>query len=79
MTAARPAGGQSQDGSPAVLLTSGDDSATLALTDTGRTTHHQAFTLIGKRRRAMLDGITDDQYLETVRLLEQMAENLAGA
>ncbi|WP_433525760.1 MarR family winged helix-turn-helix transcriptional regulator [Nocardia pseudovaccinii] len=56
-----------------------DDSGTLALTDTGRTTHHQAFTLIGKRRRAMLDGITDDQYVETVRLLERMAGNMAGA
>ncbi|MFI6363670.1 MarR family winged helix-turn-helix transcriptional regulator [Nocardia sp. NPDC050630] len=56
-----------------------DDSGTLALTEAGHTTHHQAFTLIGKRRRAMLDGITDDQYVETVRLLERMAENMAGA
>lgn len=56
-----------------------DDSGTLTLTEAGRTTHHQAFTLISKRRRDMLDGITDDQYMETVRLLEKMAENMAGA
>ncbi|WP_433202370.1 hypothetical protein ACQP1G_12125 [Nocardia sp. CA-107356] len=56
-----------------------DDSGTLALTDAGRTTHRAAFALIGKRRRAMLDGITDEQYVETVRLLEKMAENMAAA
>lgn len=55
-----------------------DDSGTLALTETGRTTHRQAFTLIGKRRLAMLDGITDDQYRETIRLLEKMAANMSG-
>ncbi|MEV4234939.1 hypothetical protein AB0J47_07155 [Nocardia sp. NPDC049737] len=55
-----------------------DDSGTLALTEPGRISHHQAYALIGKRRRAMLDGITDDQYVATVRLLEKMAENMAG-
>ena len=56
-----------------------DDSGTLVLTETGHTTHQQAFGLIGKRRRAMLDGITDEQYIETVRLLEKMAANMSGA
>ncbi|WP_433683799.1 MarR family winged helix-turn-helix transcriptional regulator [Nocardia sp. CA-119907] len=55
-----------------------DDSGTLALTEAGRTTHQEAFALIGKRRRAMLDGITDEQYGETVRLLEKMAANMAA-
>jgi hypothetical protein len=64
------------------LIARGDvtgDAGTLALTDAGHATHREAFALIGQRRRAMLDGITDEQYVETVRLLEKMAGNMAGA
>lgn len=52
---------------------------TLQLTDAGRATHDEAFIRIAKRRRAMVDGISDEQYLETVRVLEKMATNMAGA
>ncbi|MFD0364320.1 hypothetical protein ACFQZZ_23005 [Nocardia sp. GCM10030253] len=55
-----------------------EDSGALSLTDTGRTTHDEAFVRIGRRRRAMVEGITDEQYLETVRMLETMAGNMAG-
>jgi DNA-binding MarR family transcriptional regulator len=55
-----------------------DEAGTLALTDSGRATHEEAFARIGRRRRAMVDGITDEQYVETVRILEKMAANMAG-
>jgi hypothetical protein len=56
-----------------------NEAGTLAPTDAGRTNHEQAFARIGKRRRAMVEGITDEQYFETVRMLEKMAGNMAGA
>lgn len=54
------------------------DSGTLSLTAAGRATHDEAFIRIGRRRRAMVEGITDEQYLETVRMLEKMAGNMAA-
>ncbi|MEV6432123.1 hypothetical protein [Nocardia sp. NPDC051463] len=54
------------------------DSGMLSLTDAGRATHDEAFIRIGRRRRAMVEGITDEQYFETVRILEKMAGNMAG-
>ncbi len=32
--------------------------------------------LVGAARRRLMDGLTDDQYLETVRMLSRMAANL---
>ncbi|MFQ6398246.1 MarR family winged helix-turn-helix transcriptional regulator [Nocardia sp. KC 131] len=55
-----------------------EDSGKLSLTDVGRATHDDAFARIGRRRRAMVEGITDEQYLETVRILEKMAANMAA-
>lgn len=56
-----------------------DELGTLALTDAGREVHDQAWTRIGARRRQMAEGITDEQFAETMRVLEKMAANMAGA
>ncbi|WP_433656603.1 MarR family winged helix-turn-helix transcriptional regulator [Nocardia sp. CA-128927] len=56
-----------------------DESGTLSLTDAGRAAHDQAWRRIGARRRQMTDGITDEQFAETMRVLEKMAVNMAGA
>ncbi|WP_406280122.1 MarR family transcriptional regulator [Nocardia sp. NBC_00881] len=56
-----------------------DDAGMLVLTEAGRGTHDQAWVRIRERRRRMVEGITDEQYTETVRVLRRMAENMAGA
>ncbi|WP_040692960.1 hypothetical protein [Nocardia vinacea] len=56
-----------------------DNAGTLELTDAGRSVHDQAFVRIGKRRRAMVEGIADERYAETIRTLEQMVANMSGA
>ncbi|MEV0292808.1 hypothetical protein [Nocardia sp. NPDC050710] len=56
-----------------------EDAGTLTLTEAGRATHDAAFARIGRRRRAMVEGITDERYAETMRVLARMAENMAGS
>ncbi|MEV5838137.1 MarR family transcriptional regulator [Nocardia sp. NPDC052112] len=56
-----------------------DNAGTLGLTEAGHTVHDQAFVRIGKRRRAMVEGITDERYAETIRTLERMVANMSGA
>ncbi|MEV2226132.1 hypothetical protein AB0E01_40660 [Nocardia vinacea] len=56
-----------------------DNAGTLELTDAGRSVHDQAFLRIGKRRRAMVEGIADERYAETIRTLEQMVANMSGS
>ncbi|WP_454196991.1 MarR family winged helix-turn-helix transcriptional regulator [Nocardia sp. Marseille-Q1738] len=51
----------------------------LSLTEAGRVTHDEAWGRIGRRRRQMANGITDEQFAETVRMLQRMAANLTGA
>ncbi|WP_040868070.1 hypothetical protein [Nocardia exalbida] len=55
-----------------------DDAGVLSLTERGRVTHEAAFVRIGRRRRQMAEGITDEQFAEVLRLLQRMAVNLAG-
>ncbi|MFG1798534.1 MarR family winged helix-turn-helix transcriptional regulator [Nocardia sp. NPDC049149] len=50
----------------------------LALTDAGRAIHDAAWLRIGARRRQMADGISDEQFAETLRVLEKMAINMSG-
>ncbi|WP_040780477.1 MarR family winged helix-turn-helix transcriptional regulator [Nocardia pneumoniae] len=56
-----------------------EDAGVLSLTEAGRATHDQAWVRISERRRQMADGITDEQFAETMRMLRRMAANLAGA
>ncbi|MFI6999380.1 MarR family winged helix-turn-helix transcriptional regulator [Nocardia sp. NPDC050175] len=55
-----------------------EESGTLSLTDAGREVHDQAWIRIGARRRQMTAGITDEQFAETMRVLEKMAANMSG-
>ncbi|MBF6225549.1 MarR family transcriptional regulator [Nocardia abscessus] len=56
-----------------------DEEGVLSLTATGRAAHDEAFVRIARRRRQMAEGITGEQFAETVRSLRRMAANLAGA
>ncbi|WP_378732254.1 hypothetical protein [Nocardia brasiliensis] len=56
-----------------------DESGTLSLTDAGRAAHDRAWARIGARRRKMTEGITDEQFAETMWVLRKMAANMAGA
>lgn len=56
-----------------------DDAGMLSLTDEGRVAHDEAFVRIGERRRQLAEGITDEQFAETVRILRRMVANLGGA
>ncbi|MFC9436761.1 hypothetical protein [Nocardia sp. NPDC057030] len=56
-----------------------DELGTLSLTDSGRKLHDQAWIRIGARRAKLVEGITGEQFAETVRVLEKMAANMAGA
>ncbi|WP_067473199.1 hypothetical protein [Nocardia amamiensis] len=56
-----------------------DDGGVLSLTEAGRVTHDETWVRIGRRRRQMADGITEEQFGETVQMLQRMAANLAGA
>ncbi|MBF6296677.1 MarR family transcriptional regulator [Nocardia amamiensis] len=56
-----------------------ENGGVLSLTEAGRATHDEAWVRIGRRRRQMADGITGEQFAETVRMLQRMAANLADA
>jgi hypothetical protein len=48
----------------------------LALTDTGRAAHTELAQRIDETRRTLLNGLTREQYGETVRILSVMATNI---
>ncbi|MCG0290247.1 hypothetical protein [Streptomyces sp. PSAA01] len=50
-----------------------------SLTPPGADGHAAVAERVGATRRRLMDGLTDDQYLETVRVLSRMAANLEGA
>ncbi|WP_069160258.1 hypothetical protein [Nocardia altamirensis] len=54
------------------------DADLLALTDAGRAVHDAAWIRIGARRRQMAEGISDEQFAETLRVLEKMAVNMSA-
>ncbi|PXX63850.1 hypothetical protein DFR70_10530 [Nocardia tenerifensis] len=56
-----------------------EDAGTLSLTERGRDVHDKAWVRIGARRRQMTEGITDEQFAETMRVLEKMVANMSGA
>ncbi|MGW4324644.1 MarR family winged helix-turn-helix transcriptional regulator [Nocardia sp. NPDC004573] len=56
-----------------------DDAGMLSLTGKGRGAHDAAFVRIARRRAQMADGITDEQFAETLRILRRMVANLGGA
>ncbi|WP_338763926.1 hypothetical protein V7968_38155 [Nocardia vulneris] len=55
------------------------EAGTLALTDAGRNIHAQAWIRIRVRRRAMTDGVSDEQFADTLWVLQKMAANMSGA
>lgn len=52
----------------------GDDGA-YALTETGRTAHGELSARVGAFRAKLMEGLTPQQYTETVRVLATMAAN----
>ncbi|MGW3011200.1 MarR family winged helix-turn-helix transcriptional regulator [Streptomyces sp. NPDC001219] len=56
------------------LLTADGD--TLALTAAGRRAHAEAASLIGAARARLMRGLTDDDYVRTVTVLDRMTANL---
>ncbi|WP_225726429.1 MULTISPECIES: hypothetical protein [unclassified Nocardia] len=48
----------------------------LELTDAGRDTHRRMLDLSERRRADLMKGLTDGQYIATVRTLERMAANM---
>ncbi|MET8013919.1 hypothetical protein ABZU86_18885 [Streptomyces sp. NPDC005271] len=50
-----------------------------ALTPLGADGHAAVAERIGVTRRRLMDGMTDEQYTETVRVLSRMAANLESA
>ncbi|MEV0027737.1 MarR family transcriptional regulator [Nocardia sp. NPDC050793] len=57
----------------------GGEAGALTLTAAGRTAHDETFVRIGERRRTMASGVEPDQFATTLRVLERMIGNLAGA
>lgn len=55
------------------------DGRTVALTDAGRGAHAEAAARVGATRRRLMDGLTPEQYAETVRVLAVMAHNIEAA
>ncbi|MEV6230755.1 hypothetical protein AB0L88_23130 [Saccharopolyspora shandongensis] len=51
----------------------------LALSDDGRVAHERIAARIHANRAAVLNGLTADQYAETVRILSVMAANVEAA
>ncbi|WP_225102467.1 MarR family winged helix-turn-helix transcriptional regulator [Streptomyces sp. CoH27] len=51
----------------------------LALTEAGRTAHAKAAARIDETRATVLDGLTAEQYAETVRILSVMTRNVETA
>ncbi|MGY4972197.1 MarR family winged helix-turn-helix transcriptional regulator [Streptomyces nigrescens] len=52
------------------------DGDTLALTEAGRRTHAEVATLVDAGRARLMRGLTDDDYLRTVTVLDRMTANL---
>jgi hypothetical protein len=48
----------------------------VGLTEAGRSGHDEAATRVGENRKALLNGLTGEQYTETVRVLSVMAANV---
>ncbi|MEU1958053.1 hypothetical protein [Nocardia sp. NPDC019255] len=55
-----------------------DDAGLLSLTERGRRTHDEAFVRIARRRKQLAEGISDEQFAETMRILQRMVANLGG-
>ncbi|GLY80985.1 MarR family winged helix-turn-helix transcriptional regulator [Actinoallomurus iriomotensis] len=53
-----------------------EDDGRYALTAPGRTAHAAVAERVGETRRAVLDGLTEQDYVATVRTLSRMAANL---
>ncbi|WP_330229525.1 hypothetical protein OHA40_26250 [Nocardia sp. NBC_00508] len=54
------------------------DGEVLSLTEAGRAMHDETWLRIGLRRWQMAQGISAEEFAETVRRLQQMAANLAA-
>ncbi|MFD5396524.1 hypothetical protein ACFWJW_20150 [Streptomyces sp. NPDC127097] len=52
------------------------DGDTLALTEAGRRTHAEVASLVEAARARLMRGLTDDDYLRTVTVLDRMTANL---
>ncbi|AFU04017.1 hypothetical protein [Nocardia brasiliensis] len=75
-------GGAAWDEEVAALVADGSvvaEAGTLALNDVGRNIHAQAWIRIRARRRAMTDGVSDEQFADTLWVLQKMAANMSGA
>ncbi|SCL18180.1 DNA-binding transcriptional regulator, MarR family [Micromonospora pallida] len=59
-------------------VTRGDDGR-LTLTEAGRTAHTQVAARVEAARDLLMRGLTTEQYVETVRVLATMADNLESA
>jgi len=57
----------------------GDDQSDLALTGQGRAVLREAATRVAEIRRRLVDGLTAQQYAETVQILSVMAGNVEAA
>ncbi|MFG2828384.1 MarR family winged helix-turn-helix transcriptional regulator [Streptomyces sp. NPDC048434] len=57
------------------LVTDGD---TLALTAAGRRIHAEAASLVDVSRARLMRGLTEDDYLRTVTVLDRMTANMAS-
>jgi hypothetical protein len=71
-------------GGPDGLVTRGwagyeADGQTVNLTESGRAAHGRAAARVGETRRRLMDGLTPEQYAETVRVLSVMAGNIEAA
>jgi hypothetical protein len=55
-----------------------DDDA-LSLTTPGRAAHAEIAARVGETRTRLLRGLRTDQYIETVRILAKMADNVESA
>jgi DNA-binding MarR family transcriptional regulator len=59
-------------------VTRGDDSR-LTLTEAGRTAHTRVAARVEAGRDLLMRGLSTEQYVETVRVLAAMADNLESA
>ncbi|MGX1772894.1 hypothetical protein ACWIGW_12360 [Nocardia brasiliensis] len=76
------ADGAAWDAEVAALVADGSviaEAGALALTEAGRNIHSQAWIRIRARRRAMTDGVSDEQFADTLWVLQKMAANMSGA
>ncbi|MCE6997322.1 MarR family transcriptional regulator [Saccharothrix sp. S26] len=48
------------------------------LTEAGRRAHDRIAAQVHAQRARLLDGISDDEYVELIRMLERIAENAAA-